>query len=337
MPKLLELALNNGGDPLTGKQLGPRTGEAASFASYDELEEATRKQFEHFLRLKMEWEIAGSALAADMPEPFTSALVDDCINNGKDQFEGGARYEMDGCTPTGTVDLADSLAAIKKLVFEEKRISMGQLLEALAADFEGHEELHRMLLDAPKFGNDDDHVDLIAKRWFDLFEREHRKYTNHLGKTMRPFTASVTFHTFFGKSCGALPSGRKSRLPLADASVSAFPGMDRNGPTALLHSATKVLDTIKYASGQINMKFHPTALKTREGLKKLIALIKTYVDLGGHHIQFNVVSAETLKDARLHPENYRSLIVRVAGFSAYFIHLDPDVQDEIIRRTELSF
>jgi len=132
-----------------------------------------------------------------------------------------------------------------------------------------------------------------------------------------------------------LPSGRQSRLPFADASVSASPGMDKNGPTALIRSATKVLDTIKYASGQMNMKFHPSALKTKEGLRKLIALIKTYMDLGGHHIQFNVVSRETLRDAQLHPDNYRDLIIRVAGFSAYFIHLDADVQNEIIKRTEL--
>jgi len=232
--------------------------------------------------------------------------------------------------------VADSLAALRKLVFEEKSVSLPELVQALHADFKGYEALQQALLAVPKYGNDDDYPDLIAKHWYDIFYDEHQKYRNYMGKAMRPFTASVTFHTFLGKSCGALPSGRNARMAFADASVSAEAGMDKNGPTALVRSATKVLDTVKYASGQINMKFHPSALRTREGLRKLIALIKTYVDLGGHHIQFNVVSASTLRDAQAHPERYRSLIVRVAGFSAYFIHLDPDVQNEIIRRTELS-
>jgi len=337
MPKLLELALNDGVDPATGKQFGPSTGEATAFKSYEDVEAATRTQMEYFLKLKMEWELTGSAVGAlEMPQPFTSALVDDCIKEGKDMLSGGARYEMDGCTPVGVVDLADSLAAIKKLVFEDKSINIRQLLDALKANFEGHTEIHRALIVAPKFGNDDNYVDQIAKRWFSLFEMEHGKYTNCLGNPMRPFSSSVTFHTYLGRSCGALPSGRQAGVAFADASVSAFPSMDRDGPTALIHSATKVLDTIKYASGQLNMKFHPSTLEGVAGLSKLIALVKTYVDLGGHHIQFNVVSTETLKDAQVHPENYRNLIVRVAGFSAYFIHLDPGVQDEIIRRTEVN-
>ncbi|MFC2003570.1 glycyl radical protein [Chloroflexota bacterium] len=337
MPKFLELVLNNGRDPLTGRQLGPQTGEAEAFQSYDELEEAVKRQFQYFLRLKMEWTISGAAITAEtLPNIFISALVDDCIKEGRDIWAGGSRYAMDGSTPVGMVDLADSLVAIKKLVFEEKRISMRQLKDAVAADFEGHEALHHILLEAPKYGNDDDYVDLIAKKWYDLFEREHQKYTNHLGQPLVPFAGSVTFHSRLGKTCGALPSGRKSRLAFADASVSAYPGMDKNGPTALIRSATKVVDTIKYASGQMNMKLHPAALKTREGCRKLLGLIKTYMDLGGHHIQFNVVSAEALKEAQLHPENYRNLIVRVAGFSAYFVYLDVDVQNEIIRRTEVS-
>jgi len=337
LPKLLELALHDGIDPATGKQLGPRTGKAIAFKSYEDLEAATRTHLEYFLKLKMEWELTGSAIGAlEMPQPFTSALVDDCIKEGKDMLSGGARYEMDGCTPVGVVDLADSLAAMKKLIFEDKSISMQQLLDALKTNFVDYPEIHGALIAAPKFGNDNEYVDQIVKRWFMLFEREHRKYVNCLGNPMRPFSSSVTFHTYLGKSCGALPSGRRAGIAFADASVSAFPGMDQHGPTALIHSATKVLDTIKYASGQLNMKFHPSALKGVNGLSKLIALVKTYVDLGGHHIQFNVVSTETLKEAQVRPENYRNLIVRVAGFSAYFIHLDPNVQDEIIRRTEIA-
>ena len=336
--KLLELALNNGRDPRTGKQAGPTTGEAESFKTYEELEEAVKKQLEYHMALFLESEFLAFSLNAELlPVPFLSALTDDCIKNGKDMWEGGARYSMHGCGPVGTVDLGDSLMAIKKLVFEEKRITMKELLKAMEANFEGYEEIRRMLLEAPKYGNDDDQVDQIVKRFYDLNRQEHEKFNDHLGRKIRPFALSVTAHFPFGRVVGALPSGRKAWLPLTDGTVSPEPGQDKNGPTALIRSATKVIDTIRYASNLLNMKFHPSALESVEGLKKLIALMKTYMDLSGHHVQFNVVSTDTLRDAQLHPENYQDLIVRVAGFSALFIHLDPVVQEEIIKRTELSF
>jgi formate C-acetyltransferase len=222
-------------------------------------------------------------------------------------------------------------------VFEESKITLSELIKVLEADFEGHEPLYQMLLECPKYGNDDDYVDAIAREWYDFFWQEFQRLTDHLGKQARAITASVSWHHPLGARTGALPGGRKAGLPLADGSVSPSPGQDKKGPTALIRSASKVVDTTRFASSILNMKFHPSALETSDGLRRLVALIKTYMDLGGHHIQFNVVSTDTLKDAQLHPENYRNFIVRVAGFSAFFIHLDPAIQDEIIRRSELTF
>jgi len=319
-----------------GMQIGPQTGDAEAFISYDQLHKAVRTQLEYAMKYLAEFYAIGRALFAQyMPSPFCSALVDDCIKNGGDMNAGGARYALDGHPLIGTIDLADSLAAVKRLVFEEKTITMKQLREALSADFEGYEELHRKLQLAPKYGNDDDYVDGIAREWFDIFYEEHQKYVDHLGNKKHPIAQSITNHFLLGSATGALPSSRKAKVSFADGSVSASPGQDKNGPTALINSASKVIDTVKYASSLLNMKFHPSALKDKKGLIKLLALIKSYMDLGGHHVQFNVVGADTLRDAQLNPENYQDLIVRVAGFSAFFIHLDPIVQNEIIKRTEL--
>lgn len=338
MPKMLELALNNGRDPSSGLTVGLKTGKAASFQTYEQLLDAVRKQLAHAVSLYNEARELGRAVIAEYaPMPFFSALVDDCIPNGRDESDGGARYYMNGGSPVGTVDLADSLVAIRKLIYEEKRYSMAQLLDALKKDFEGHEEMHQSLIRAPKYGNDDEAIDAVVRQWYDYFYNEHQKSRDYLGKDMRPAAISIAAHFPFGVSCGALPSGRKANLPLTDATVSPEPGKDTQGPTALIRSATRAIDTIRYASGQLNVKFHPSSLADQAGKKNLIALIKSYTDLGGHHVQFNVVSGDALRDAQEHPDNYRDLIVRVAGFSAFFVHLDRDVQNEIIRRTELRF
>lgn len=338
MPKMLELALNNGRDPVSGLTVGLKTGKAAGFQNYEELHDAVRKQLAHAVSLYNEARELGRAVIAESaPTPFFSALVDDCLSNGQDESDGGARYYMNGGSPVGTVDLADSLVAINKLVYREKRYTIALLIDALKKDYEGYEELHQAFLEAPKYGNDDEAVDAVVRQWYDYFYEEHQKSKDYLGKDMRPAAISIAAHFPFGVSCGALPTGRKARLPLTDASVSPEPGKDTLGPTAVVRSATRAIDTIRYASGQLNMKFHPSALSDQAGKKNLISLIKSYTDLGGHHVQFNVVSAETMRDAQVHPDNYRDLIVRVAGFSAFFVHLDRDVQNEIIRRTELRF
>ena len=333
----MELALNNGKDTRTGKQVGPQTGEAEAFGSYGELHDAARKQLQYFVALGLENGILGDHIAGEViPYVFASALVDDCIKKGADMNMGGARYSMDGSGPVGMIDLADSLAAVKKLVYDEKRVGMRQLLDALAANFDGYEEIRLMLLRCPKYGNNDNYVDSMAREWYDIFFEEHQKFRNHLGDEMRPYAAGITRQGPYGAKVGALPSGRKAGESLADGSVSASPGRDTRGPTALVHSASWVIDCSNYCSNLLNVKLSPSTLRGNEGLKKLVAFIITYMDLGGHHVQFNVVSYDTLRDAQLHPENYRSLLVRVAGFSAFFIHLNKAVQDQIMKRSELS-
>jgi len=336
LAKMIEFALENGNDPLTGLQIGLKTGDANNFKTYDDFFQAVVKQLEHFIPLTHDASRIVWNTQRAFPTPFGSAVLNDCIKNGKDVSEGGARYPFgDGVCYVGAIDAANSMAAIKKLVFEDKKITMKQLRDALSANFVGYEDIERMCQDAPKYGNDEEYADSIAKKIYDICYDLTPK-TDHLGRRVMPSAYSVSAHTACGIFTGALPNGKKSTGALTDASVSAQPGTDKNGPTALVKSAAKVLDGVKYSSTHFNMKFHPTALKGTNSARKLLSLIKTYFDLGGYHVQFNCVSGETLRDAQIHPENYKELIVRVAGFSAFFVHLDTDVQDEIIKRTELT-
>ena len=334
--KMIELALENGKDPLTRIQLGLKTGEAESFQTYNQFYQAFIKQLQYFVPLTHDVSRTAWSLQRNFPTPFGSTLVNDCIEKGKDVSDGGARYSFgDGVCLVGVVDAANSLAAIKKLVFEEKKVSISQLKEALAADFKGYEDIERMCISAPKYGNDEEYTDSLAGDIYEICYDLHSK-SDHLGRPVMPSAYSVVAHVAFGEFTGALPNGKKARKPLVDASVSAQGGTDKNGPTALVKSAAKIIDTVKYGSNHLNMKFHPTALSGLDGARKLLSLIKTYFDLGGYHVQFNCVSGETLRDAQLHPENYKELVVRVAGFSAYFVTLDKDTQDDIINRTEFG-
>jgi formate C-acetyltransferase len=334
--KMIELTLENGKDPLTGVQLGPQTGNADDFISYEEFYQAFCKQLDYFIRLTHNASRTAWSIQRIIPSPFSSSLINDCIKQGKDVVDGGARYSFaDGVCLVAGIDAANSLAAVKKLVFEEKSVTMRQLREALAANFEGHESLQQMCLNAPKYGNDEIYADAIAKAIYEFAYNSH-DHVDYNGRTVVPSAYSVASHAAFGSFTGALPSGRKAKIPLTDASVSAQRGTDKNGVTALVRSAAKVIDTVKYGSNHFNLKFHPTALKGVNNARKLISLIKTYFDLGGYHIQFNCVTNETLKQAMLHPEDYKDLIVRVAGFSAFYVNLDKDVQQEILDRTELG-
>jgi formate C-acetyltransferase len=336
--KMVELALNNGKDPLTGISFGPETGDVESFQSYAQFYEAVTGQMRYFIPLQRQIGRTAWNIERDFPIPFASTLTNDCVERGKDVKNGGARYnQANGMTFVGGIDAANSLAVVKKLVFEEKRITMGQLREALVANFEGYADIWRMCMEAPKYGNDFEYVDSIAKQLYEVCYNEHQQFSDFLGRPVKPEAYSVTTHFATGRFTGALPYGRKARVPLTDASVSASPGTDTNGPTALARSAARVIDTARWGGNHLNMKFHPFVLGTVEGVRKLLSLIKTYFDLGGFHVQFNCVSSETLKKAQLHPEDFRDLVVRVAGFSAFFVHLDREVQDEIIKRTELEF
>ena len=337
--KMVELAMHNGKDPLSGIQIGPRTGEAESFDGYEAFLDATYGQLGYFLPLIREISrLAWNVQQREFPVPFASAVTRDCIAKGMDLTAGGARYSVaSGTSAVGVVDATNSLAAIRTLVFEDKKLTMSRFKEALHADFKGYEEIQQICFNAPKYGNDDDEVDFIARDLLDRFAEEHEKSPDFLGRTADPEAYSVTSHFAIGRFTGALPNGRHARKPLTDASVSAQPGTDKNGPTALIRSATKVIDNVRFGSNHLNMKFHPSVLKDKDGRRKFLSMLKSYFDLGGYHVQFNCVKSETLKQAQLHPEKFRDLVVRVAGFSAYFVTLDREVQEEIVKRTELMF
>jgi len=336
VPKCLELALNNGKDPLTGAKLGPETGDPLNFEDYNQLIEAFKIQ----LKENAEWVInTMNTFYAPYPDlvptPFNSSLINDCIAVGKDINEGGSRYTNLLTTyPIGMVTAGNSLTAIKKLVFEDKETRMQEVLEALRVNFKGKEGLRKILFNAPKYGNDDDYADGTVNEVFQLVkEAVYPHYTNPWGDTVAIAYLGVTAHYFHGQTTGATPDGRMACTPYADGSLSAYPGTDHKGPTALIKSATKVDHTPALAT-LFNLKFHPEVLNDEERVRKFWALVKTYAEMGGYHIQFNVVDKETLLDAQRNPEKYKDLVVRLAGFSVFFVELAPQVQMEIISRTE---
>ncbi|MBA3036790.1 MAG: hypothetical protein FP814_09885 [Desulfobacterium sp.] len=337
--KILQLTLNDGKDPKSGKQLGLQTGTIESFKTYEDLESALSKQFRYFTKmLRTVSRISENVHGQFFPTPYSSALVDDCLKVGKHVLDGGARFGGDADCLAGAVDVSNSLAAVKKVVFDDKKITMAQLYDALKDNFAGHEETQRLLLSAPKYGNEDDYVDLIVRKSYDEFYDEESKHKSFLGKDDgRPWGVVVAGHSWFGMHVGAQPNGRGAGNALTDGSISATPGTDKKGPTALINSACKAMDNTKYSGNIFNMKFHPTAVTTEDDQKKLLSLIKTFMDLGGYHIQFNIVSSKLLKEAQLAPKQYKNLVVRVAGFSAFFVQLDNKLQEEIIARTEQSF
>ncbi|HLE81115.1 MAG TPA: pyruvate formate lyase family protein, partial [Dehalococcoidia bacterium] len=338
LAKTLELTLNNGRDPRTGKQVGPATGDPRTFSTYEELYEGFKQQLVYFLDLMNDSYNMAYALHPDVvPVPFLSTLMDDCIERGEDITQGGCRYNGLVCWfPREMIDTANSLAAVKKRVFEDKAVTMDRLLDALAADFQDNEEIHKLLSSAPTYGNDDDYADSMANGLFQLCKELGEQRKNVYGEKLATGFLGITAHYYFGKATGATPNGRRAYTPFTDGSLSAYPGSDTHGPTAVVMSATKV-DWAPALCTLFNLKFHPASLKGREGLRNLLSLVKTYFDLYGWHLQFNVLNRETLLAARKNPEQYRDLVVRIAGFSMFWVDLAPDVQDEIIARTEHSF
>jgi formate C-acetyltransferase len=335
LAKCLEITLNNGIDPSTGLQLGPKTGEFLSFNSFDDLMKAFRKQIDYFVRQLVIMEHAITKAHAEMaPVPFTSLLVKNCINKGQDIMEGGAKYNFIGPEGIGVATTADSLAAIKKLVFEERKLKQDQLMDALKMNFSGNEIVRQMLLNlAPKYGNDEDYVDLIAREVVRIYCTEVEKYKTMRGGSFSPGMYPASAHVPMGMAVGATPDGRFASTPLNDG-VSPAQGRDLKGPTASMKSVAK-LDHYLVSNGTLlNMKFNPNNLRDDHSLQNFIHLIKTYFTLGGMHVQFNAICADTLRDAQCNPENYRDLVVRVAGYSAFFTALDKSLQDEIISRTE---
>jgi pyruvate-formate lyase len=332
-----DIFMHNGFNPGTGEMVGIRTGEVENMKTYEEFEEAFYKQMDYLLDLSAEK--SNIELLAErelFPDPFRSSLMNNAIKEGKDILKRTMPFENGSViSPVGTINVADSLVAVKKLVYEKKIISMKELKQALDDNWKGYEDLRKMFLNAPKYGNDDDDVDLIAADLYKHIEKTlNEKDTVYGGKVVTT-CISITSHQPGGALTGATPDGRYKGEILADGTMSPMQGMDKKGPTAIIKSACKI-DQDPFQATLLNMKFHTSALKTEDDLKKLAALIKVYFKNGGKHIQFNVVDKQCLIDAQKKPEDYRDLVVRVAGYSAYFTVLGKEVQDEIIARTELN-
>ncbi|HUI09492.1 MAG TPA: trans-4-hydroxy-L-proline dehydratase [Bacteroidota bacterium] len=334
LPKIVELTLHNGRDPRTGKQLGPATGDSAAFRTFDEFMHAFRTQVHHFVDVKIRGSNVIERLYAEfMPVPFLSLLIDDCIARGKDYNAGGARYNSSYIQGVGIGTVTDSLSSIRHHVFSEKSMSMADLMRVLESDFEGFQKTRLLLLNkTPRYGNDDDEADALMRSLFELYFKAIDGRPNTRGGAYRINLLPTTCHIYFGAVTGATPDGRKAWTPVSEG-ISPVQGADRRGPTAVLMSAAK-MDHVRTGGTLLNQKFTPRVLEGEKGIESLSALIRAYFRMGGHHIQFNVVDAATLRHAQEHPEEHRDLIVRVAGYSDYFCDLGRALQDEIIARTE---
>ena len=333
VPKILELTLNNGIDPLSGKRISIRTGEASDFDSYEKLLKAFKKQLEYIVDIKIKGNnYIERIYAKQMPAPFLSVLISDCIEKGLDYYDGGPRYNTNYIQCCGIGTITDSLSALKKHVFDEKRFELTRLIDILNQNFEGEEIIRQFLMNkTPFYGNDDDEADNIMREIFDMLFQSIDGKKNTKGTSYHLNMLSTTCHVYFGKKLGATPNGRLAHIPESDG-TSPSHGADTNGPTSVIKSLSK-MDQVKTGGTLLNQRFLPSVIEGEEAVEKLMQLIKTYFKLGGHHIQFNVVDSETLKDAQKHPEEYKDLLVRVAGYSDYFIDLDVYHQEEIIART----
>jgi trans-4-hydroxy-L-proline dehydratase len=332
--KVFEITLNNGVDPRTGKKLGLETGDANKFKNYEELLDAFKKQLHHFIEIKIRGNNVIEKLYADlMPSPFLSIMTDDCIKSGKDYNAGGARYNSNYIQGVGIGTLTDSFASIKKHVFENKTYAMSEFLGALKNNFEGSDRMRQLIMNnTPKYGNDDDYADDIMKELFDAYYNEVNGRKTVKGGTYRIDMLPTTCHVYFGSVTGATPDGRKSGQPQSEG-ISPVQGSDIYGPTAVIKSAGK-MDHIRTGGTLLNIKFTPDLVQNEEGIDRLSQLVRSYFKLDGHHIQFNIVSADTLRRAQKNPEQNKDLIVRVAGYSDYFCDLTEALQEEIITRTE---
>lgn len=333
-PKILEITLNNGIDPQTGKKLGLETGDPRSFKTFEELYEAWHKQMVYFVNLKLSVNnYIERMFSLYAPATFLSLYIDDCIEKGKDYYSGGARYNTTYIQCTGLGTITDCFTTLKKHVFEDKRYTMKEMLDACASNWENGEKMRQYIRNhTPFFGNDDAYADTIAVRVYDDLVKAIEGRPNTRGGKTQLNMLSTTCHNYFGSVCGATPNGRFAHFAISDGTSPAH-GSDSHGPTAVIKSLGK-LDQTKSGGTLLNVRFVPQLLKRDEDQRKLASLIRTYFKFGGHHIQFNIVDTATLHDAQKHPEEYRDLLVRVAGYSDYFNDMTEQLQNEIIARTE---
>jgi pyruvate formate-lyase/glycerol dehydratase family glycyl radical enzyme len=334
MPKVLELTLHNGVDPSSGRRIGPQTGDPTRFERFEEFFEAYIRQLNYFVDVKVRGNnVVERLFATHMPAPFLSLIMDDCIATGKDYHDGGARYDTTYIQGVGLGTMADALTAIRYHVFDHETFTMAELMAALDDDFARQERMRQVLLHkTPKYGNDDDYADELMRAAFEAYFEAVEGRPNTKSGRYHVNMLPTTVHVYFGSVIGATPDGRKARTPLSEG-ISPVQGADRNGPTAVLKSASK-MDHARTGGTLLNQKLTPHLLKDDEDLDKLVHLVRSYFKLDGHHIQFNVVDAATLRAAQRNPAQHRNLIVRVAGYSDYFCDLTPALQDEIIARTE---
>ncbi|MFO8234146.1 MAG: glycyl radical protein [Bacteroidales bacterium] len=332
--KIFEITLYNGIDPVSGKEIGIKTGKPETFKSFDEFFEAFNRQLNNFTEIKLKGNnIIESLYAKFMPVPFLSLIIDDCITNGKDYNAGGTKYNTSYVQGVGLGSLTDNLTSIKYNVFDKKKVSMKDLLQALENNFTNHEKLrYDLIYNTPKYGNDDDYADENTTKIFEAFYESINGKPTARGGIFRINLLPTTSHVYFGSVINAMPDGRKAGTPLSEG-ISPVQGADRKGPTAVIKTVAKI-DHIKTGGTLLNQKFSPSFFNDEEGIEKFTRLIRSYFRMDGHHIQFNVINAETLKKAQKEPEKYEDLIVRVAGYSDYFNDLGEDLQNEIIKRTE---
>ncbi len=338
LTRILELTLFGGKDPHSEQQIGLETPSLDQMASFEELETAYDKQLAYFVPLMVKGcNIVDSIHAEMLPSPFLSLVISDCIEHGLDVTAGGARYNFSGVQGVQIANVADSLAAVKQSLFEEHWLSAGELLDTLRKNFDGQETLRQRLIHrVPKYGNDDDRVDQFEQKWADRYSELVAQHPTRRGGVYQPGFYTVSAHVPMGANVGATPDGRLAGEPLADGGVSPMAGCDRKGPTAVLRSVSKMNLRLASNGTLLNMKFLPSFFEGKYALEKFVTLLRGFCTLKIPHVQFNVVSAATLREAQTHPEQYRHLVVRVAGYSAYFTELDQELQNEIIRRTEFE-
>jgi len=336
--KAFELALNDGKCTLTGKQMGAHTGTLAEFETFEDVERALEAQIDFFSdRMIRCCEIVEQAHAELLPSPFLTGVIDDCMEHGLDVTAGGAHYNLSGIQLIQCANVADSLAALKALVYDEKVVDRVALFEALQSNYNDAEPLRlQMFNKAPKYGNDVAWVDELANQWATCFAQKLKVYTNVRGGRYHMGLYTVSAHVPMGANVGATPDGRKSGEPLADGGLSPLAGRDVNGPTAVLKSVSRVDSRLSSNGALLNMKFLPALFQSETGIRKFVYLLRAFVKLRIIHAQFNVIDRAQLLAAQKHPERYRSLTIRVAGYTAYFTELSPALQDEIIERTAYS-
>jgi len=336
LPLCLELALNQGKRFKSRRRLGAATPEPGTFTSIEQVVDAFRKQVDHMVaRMISDLQVVEKGNRHHHPTPFSSMLVDGCLQSGKDVTEGGAMYNSSGIQGVGVADVADSLAALDHVVFRSRRYTMTQVIRALRADFTRDPEIRADLLKAPKYGNDHQSPDRYADLAARIFHEALARHTNTRGGPYVPGFYSVTCHIAFGRKVGALPSGRKAGEPFA-ASLGPSNGQDRLGPTAMLKSVSRVDSRLSPNGYALNLRFDPSTLAGDGGVKVLVGLVKGFFGSGGMEMQLNVLDPEMLEDARLHPGKYPELVVRVSGYCAYFDDLPDAAKQEIISRTRLT-